>query len=221
MARIDLVQSQHASVKRDYRQRVMDHDKAECAIVARRFEEDYWDGDRRYGYGGYRYDGRWRPLAETLAERYALKAGERLLDVGCGKAFLLYELSQVVPGLEVFGLDISQWGLSHARPEMQGALVRGDARALPFADESFDCVISLGTLHNLGIEHVGAALGEMQRVCPGPRKYFMVESWRNEAEKANLLYWQLTCMSFHTPEGWAFLADQAGYVGDHGFIFFE
>ena len=221
MARIDLLQNQHARLKRDYRQRVMDHDKAECAEVAKRFEADYWDGDRRFGYGGYRYDGRWRPLAEKLAALYDLKPGERLLDIGCCKAFLLYELSVVVPGLEVVGLDISQWGLDHAKSEVRPFLVRGSADALPFADKAFDCVISLGALHNLGVDRVHEALGEMERVGRGPRKYFMVESWRNEREKANLLYWQLTCESFHPPQGWAWLAKQAGYEGDHGFIFFE
>lgn len=220
MARIDFVQSQHSAVRRDYVQRVLEHDKADSATVARQFGFDYWDGDRRFGYGGYRYDGRWRPLADKLAAHYDIKPGQRILDVGCGKAYLLYELTQAVPGIEVVGLDISEYGLRHAKEELGGRLVRGHAGALPFSDASFDVIISLATLHNLILQDVQAALSEMQRVGRGDRKYFMVESWRDEREKANLLYWQLTCQSFHSPESWAWLAEQSGYKGDHGFIFF-
>lgn len=221
MARIDFIQSLHSGTKRNYVQRVVEHDKADCAEVACRFGADYWDGDRRYGYGGYRYDGRWRPVAEKLAAHFGLKAGDRLLDIGCGKGYLLYELTQVVPGLIVAGIDISTYGIDNAKEEIRPFLRTGDCRSLPYADGSFDAVISLAVFHNLPIEGVFAALGEAQRVCPGPKKYFMVESFRNEREKANLLYWQLTCLSFHSPESWAWIADKAGYTGDHGFIFFE
>lgn len=220
MARIDFVQSLHSSTPRNYVQRVVDHDKADCAAVAGQFGRDYWDGDRRYGYGGYRYDGRWRPLAEKMAAHYGLKAGDSLLDIGCGKGFLLYEFTQVVPGLRVAGLDISAYGIENAKEEVRPVLQVGDCRALPYADGEFDLVLSLGTFHNLPIEGVFQALGEMRRVGRGPG-YFMVESFRTEREKANLLYWQLTCQSFHSPESWAWIADRAGYRGDHGFIFFE
>jgi SAM-dependent methyltransferase len=221
MAQIDFNQSLHAGTKRDYVQRVVEHDKAESAEVARRFGADYWDGERRYGYGGYRYDGRWRPLAEKLAAHYGLKPGDRLLDIGCGKGYLLYEFIQVVPGLTVAGIDISAYGIEQAKEEIQPFLQVGDCRKLPYEDGAFDVAVSLGTFHNLPVEGVFDALGEMQRVCPSLRKYFMVESFRNEREKANLLYWQLTCLSFHGPESWAWIADRAGYEGDHGFIYFE
>lgn len=220
MARIDFVQSLHSSTPRNYVQRVVDHDKAECAAVASQFGRDYWDGDRQYGYGGYRYDGRWRPLAEKMAAHYGLKADDRILDIGCGKGFLLYEFTQAVPGLRVAGLDISAYGIENAKEEVRPCLQVGDCRALPYADGEFDLVLSLGAFHNLPIEGVFQALGEMQRVGRGPG-YFMVESFRTEREKANLLYWQLTCQSFHSPESWAWIADRAGYRGDHGFIFFE
>src|ERR1700689_2128239 len=86
--RLDLAQALHASTARDYVARVTGDDKAACADVAGRFGAEYWDGERRYGYGGYRYDGRWRPLAQTLIDRYGIKPGMNVLDVGCGKGFL-------------------------------------------------------------------------------------------------------------------------------------
>jgi SAM-dependent methyltransferase len=221
MARIDFIQSLHSSSRRNYIQRVVDHDKASCATVAGRFGADYWDGDRCHGYGGYHYDGRWRPVAERLAAHYGLRSGDRVLDIGCGKGYLLYELTQAVPGIEVTGIDISTYGIEHAKEEVRPFLQVGDCRTLPYSGASFDVVISLGTFHNLPLEGAWQALREMQRVGRGLRKYFMVESFRTEEEKVNLLYWQLTCLSFHSPESWAWLAAQVGYDGDHGFIFFE
>lgn len=220
MARIDFIQKLHTKTARNYVQRVVEHDKAECAGVARQFGADYWDGERHFGYGGYRYDGRWRPIAEEMAAHYGLKPGMRVLDVGCGKGFLLHEFTQVVPGLEVAGLDISQYGIDNAKEEVRPFLLRGSADSLPYADKSFDFVVSLGTLHNLALPGAHAAFAEIERVGRGG-KYVMVESFRNEREKANLLYWQLTCQSFHDPESWEWLAARAGYVGDIGFIYFE
>lgn len=221
MARIDFLQDMHGKTKRDYVARVTQFDKAECSIVAKRFGADYWDGARQYGYGGYRYDGRWRPLADRLAAHYAIKPGDRVLDVGCGKGFLLYELTQAVPGVEVFGLDISDYAVADGKPEVRSRLAVGTAKSLPFADASFDVILSLGTLHNLAVEHSITAFAELQRVGRSRRKYVMVESFRNENERANLMYWQLTCESLLSPDSWAWVADRAGYQGDHGFIFFE
>jgi SAM-dependent methyltransferase len=221
MARIDFVQSMHNNTKRDYVHRVVQNDKAECATIARQFGAEYWDGDRRYGYGGYHYDGRWRSLAAQLVEDYGLKPGDRILDVGCGKGYLLYEFTQVLPGLEVCGIDISAYAVNNGKEEVRPFMQVGDCRDLPFADGAFDFVISLGVLHNLPLEGVFQAFAEIQRVGRSARKYVMVESFRNEREKTNLLYWQLTCLSFHSPESWDWIAHQARYEGDHGFIFFE
>jgi SAM-dependent methyltransferase len=218
--RIDFIQALHSSTKRDYVARVVEFDKADCAKIASRFGQEYWDGERQYGYGGYRYDGRWRPIAARLAEHYGLKAGMRVLDVGCGKGYLLYEFTQVVPGIEIAGIDISAYAIGASKEEVQPALSVGDASSLPFDDKAFDLVVSLGTLHNLPIENLWAAVSEVERVGRGG-KYIMVESFRNEREKANLLYWQLTCKSFYSTEDWEWLYHKIGYTGDYGFIFFE
>ncbi len=218
--RLEFVQQLHASTARDYVGRVVNDDKAACAEVAGRFGAEYWDGERRYGYGGYRYDGRWRGIAEKLVGRYALRAGARVLDVGCGKGYLLHELAAVVPGLEVRGLDVSAYALAAAKEEVKPFLQLGTAAQLPFADESFDLVVSLGTLHNLALADLWAALGEIERVGRGANKYVMVESYRNEREKMNLLYWQLTCKSFYAVADWEWLYARVGYRGDYDFIFF-
>jgi ubiquinone/menaquinone biosynthesis C-methylase UbiE len=201
-------------------ERVLGVDKAECARVAKEFGRDYWDGARKHGYGGYQYDGRWRPVAAALARHYGLHPGDRILDVGCGKAFLLYELTQVVPGVEIAGVDVSAYALEHARPEVKDRLRKASATDLPFPDRSFDLVLSINVLHNLYNFQLRQALGEIERV--GKRaKYVVVDSYRNEREKVNLLNWQLTCECFYTPQEWEWFFRESGYTGDYSFIYYE
>ena len=220
MPYIDFISAIHKKTKRDYLASVNEFPKAEAAEIARRFDRDYWDGDRKVGYGGMRYDGRWRVVADAMARHYGLKAGDRILDVGCGKAFLLYDFTQSVPGVEVRGLDISTYAIENAKAEVRPFLQVGHANSLPFDGRSFDLVVSLNTLHNLQCFDLDRALREIERV--GRRhKYITVESFRNEEEKANLLYWQLTCESFHRPEAWEWWFRHTGYAGDWSFIYFE
>jgi ubiquinone/menaquinone biosynthesis C-methylase UbiE len=221
MAYLDLISTVHQSTRRDYLGRVTAVDKASAAEIALRFDYDYWDGDRQYGFGGYVYDGRWRPVAEKIATHYHLAAGHRVLDVGCGKGFLMYELTQVVPGLIVEGLDISAYAIANAKPEVKPFLRQGDARRLPYDTDSFDFVYSINTLHNLFIDALWDAVSEIERVGRGRAKHITVEGYRNEREKVNLMYWQLTCRAFHTPGEWEWLFNKIGYAGDYGCIFFE
>jgi protein-L-isoaspartate(D-aspartate) O-methyltransferase len=220
MAQLDFISSVHKRTERDYLGRVNAYPKAQAAERAKRFDYDYWDGDRRIGYGGYHYDGRWRAVADALVEHYHLEAGQRVLDVGCGKGFLLYDLTQAVPGLEVQGIDVSEYAIEHAKEEVRDRLEVGTAASLPYEDDSFDLVISINTIHNLYAYDLDCALREIERVGRGAG-YVVVESYRNEEEKANLLYWQLTCEAFCTPEEWVWWFDRCGYTGDHAFIYFE
>ncbi len=220
MTYIDFLSDVHTSTKRDYLARVNEMPKAEASARARQWGYDYWDGDRRTGYGGYTYDGRWQPVARALAEHYQLRAGDRVLDVGCGKGFLLFDLLQQVPGLEVAGIDISAYAIEHSHEGVRERLIQGSAAELPCESDSFDLVISLNVLHNLYTYELERALRELERV--GRReKYVVVESYRTESEKMNLLYWQLTCEQFCTPEEWQWWFDRCGYTGDHSFIYFE
>jgi protein-L-isoaspartate(D-aspartate) O-methyltransferase len=161
MAHIDFISPLHKKTQRDYLGRVNEFPKAEAAKVAKRFDRDYWDGNRQVGYGGMRYDGRWRPVAEAMARHYGLKSGHRILDVGCGKGFLLYEFTQVVPGIQICGIDVSNYAIENAKAEVKPLLQAGHARALPFADKTFDLVITINTLHNLYCYDLDKALREV------------------------------------------------------------
>lgn len=220
MAYIDFISELHRSTKRDYIGRVINDDKAECSRIAKKYGFDYWDGDRKYGYGGYKYDGRWRKIAKEMANYYQLKSGQKILDVGCGMAHLLYEFTQEVPGLEVHGIDISQYALEHAKKEVRNRLQYGKAQELPFGNNEFDLVISLTTLHNLKVYDLKKAVQEIERVSKR-NSYIMVESYRNDIEEANMLYWQLTCASYYSVEEWEWLYNEWGYTGDYSFIFFD
>jgi SAM-dependent methyltransferase len=216
---VEIVTPLHRRTARDYVGRMND-EKVHCMKKARAYDLDYWDGDRRYGYGGYRYDGRWRPVAETIVRMYGLGEGSRILDVGCGKAHLLYEIHRLLPAAEVVGLDISRHGLADAPEAVRDRLrIHRAQDPYPFADGRFDLVLSLGCLHNLRVHDVAAALREIERV--GKKKYVMVESYRNEEELFHLQCWALTAESFFTPEEWVWLYDRFGYTGDYEFIFFE
>lgn len=221
MAYIDFFSKLHNSTKRDYIKRVVENDKAKCAAIAKKYGKDYWDGDRACGYGGYHYDGRWLPLAKQIASHFGIKPGDRILDIGCGKGYLLYEFTQAVEGVEVVGVDISTYALENSKPEIKGNLQFASADKLPFDDDCFDVVVSLGALHNLPISQIFEGVKEIERVGRGHKKIIMLESWRSERERANLLYWQLTCESFHDVENWEWIYKQCNYSGDWGFIFFE
>ncbi len=221
MSYVEFISNVHNSTKRDYIKRVTDHDKAAVAEVACQFGKDYWDGERHMGYGGYRYDGRWGPVAEAMVQHYKLKEDAKILDVGVGKGFLLYEFTQILPKATVCGIDISTYAIENAKEEVRPFLQVGNANKLPFADQEFDFVVSINTLHNLYLPDLWKAFQEIERVGKNQAKQVIVEAYRNEREKVNLMYWQLTCRAFHTPEEWEWLMQQTGYKGDHSFIYFE
>lgn len=216
---LQIVTALHQSTQRDYLGRMVD-DKVRCMEIARDYGQQFWDGERRFGYGGYKYDGRWERVARALIDAYQLPEDARILDVGCGKGFLLYELQKLLPKAEIKGFDLSKYALENAKPEIKAQLfVHRAEAAYPYADDSFDLVISLTTLHNLQINQLKAALNEMERVAKN--KYLVVESYRNPKELFNLQCWALTCEAFFRPAEWVWLFDQFGYSGDYEFIFFE
>ncbi|MFA4987525.1 MAG: class I SAM-dependent methyltransferase [Candidatus Brocadiia bacterium] len=217
---VNFITPLHKKSQRNYIER-MTNDKAHCMGVAKRYEYDYWDGDRKYGYGGYTYrPGYWEPVATALIDRYKLGNSSKVLDVGCGKAFLLHEMRKLLPGLTVRGVDVSQHGISHAQPEIKPFLSIQKAQdRYPFLDHEFDLVISITTLHNLRVFELKTALQEIARV--GKRRYIAVESFRSDLELFNLECWALTCAAFFTPEEWIWLYKEFGCECDYEFIYFE
>ena len=186
----------------------------EVVRISKEYGEMYFDGPRDYGYGGYKYDGRWVPVAKDMIAHFDLKPGDKVLDVGCAKGFLVNDMVEALPGLEVYGLDISEYALMNCHENVVGRLHLGSADSLPFPDGSFDAVICLDCVHNLPRDRAKVALQEIQRLSGG-KAFVRVDSYRTPEQKAIFESWVLTAEFHDYPEGWLKLFEEAGYTGDY------
>jgi len=216
---LEVITPLHKKTPRDYLGRMAD-DKIECMKVAKQYGREYWDGQRKYGYGGYRYDGRQEAVAKQLIEIYGLNDNSAILDVGCGKGYLFYEFKKLLPGCKIKGIDASEYAIENAKPEVRPYLSLRRAQDTGcFKDKEFDLVVSITTLHNLAVRDLKTALQGIERI--GRDKYIAVESFRNEAELFNLECWALTCQAFFSAQDWIWLFKEFNYTGDYEFIYFE
>lgn len=188
--------------------------------LALKFGREYFDGSREQGYGGYHYDGRWVAVAKRAISHWNLKRGDRVLDVGCAKGFLVKDLRDSLPGLEAMGLDVSDYALETAHPDVKPHLFKGSCEDLPFEDNSLAAVFAINTIHNLGRAGCQRALKEMERVAPG-RGFVQVDAYRTESEREAFLDWMLTAKTFDTPTGWRELFQRAGYNGAYWWTILE
>jgi cyclopropane fatty-acyl-phospholipid synthase-like methyltransferase len=179
--------------------------------ISREYGQMYFDGPREYGYGGYRYDGRWQPVAKDIVDHFGLKPGDRVLDVGCAKGFLVKDLLAL--GIDAYGVDVSRYALMNCEPEVVSRLQLGSADSLPFPDRNFAAVLSLNTIHNISRDRCKVALQEIERLAPG-KGFVQVDSFRTPEQKTVFESWVLTAEFYDYPEGWRLLFDEAGYTGD-------
>ena len=200
--------------KRNLDNRKVDKDE-EAIAISKKYDFEYFDGDRKYGYGGYKYDGRWIPVARDIIKHFNLKPGDRFLDIGCAKGFLMKDLIDSLPGLQVFGLDISDYAIKNCHEDVIGRIHKGNAKTLPFPDNSFDGVISLDTIHNLNKTEVVIALREIERVTKGNNSFVKVDSYTTPKEKEIFENWVLTAEYHDYPDGWLKIFKEAGYSGDY------
>lgn len=183
--------------------------------IARRFGAEFFDGDRKHGYGGFRYAPRfWQPVVPTFREHFGLVAGDRLLDVGCAKGFMLHDFAARIPGLAVTGVDVSEYAIANAIEDMRSKVRVADARSLPFPDDSMDVVVSINTIHNLPRQECIQALREIQRVARRGA-FVTVDAYRDEAERVRMSAWNLTAQTVLHVDAWRALFDEAGYAGDY------
>ncbi len=188
---------------------------AEHREIARKFDREFFDGDRLSGYGGYSYHPRfWQETVKRFREYYHLNKNAAILDVGCAKGFMLHDFKQLLPELTVAGIDVSQYAIENAIEDMRPYIRVGNACELPYPDNSFDLVISINTIHNLPIDKCKKALREIERVSRS-HSFITIDAWRNEAEKERMLKWNLTALTYMHVNDWKLLFDEVGYTGDY------
>jgi SAM-dependent methyltransferase len=183
--------------------------------VARQFGKEFFDGDRQYGYGGFKYFSRfWQPVIPTFQKHFGLTGRSSLLDVGCAKGFMLHDLVELIPDITVRGVDVSDYAIAHAMDDIKSKVQVADARELPFADNSFDVVIAINTIHNLERDACAQALREIERVS---RKgsFITVDAYRNEDEKERMFAWNLTAKTIMSVDEWVAFFEEVGYTGDY------
>lgn len=210
---IDLLKN-YPRAKRDLSKRAAEKTEADRAI-ARKFEKDFFDGDRRHGYGGFSYNSRfWTPVVPDFQKHYSLTQGDEVLDVGCAKGFMLYDFLRLIPGIKISGIDISNYAIENSLDDVKPFLKVTNAKSLPFDDNKFDLVISINTVHNLELDDCIKSLQEIQRVSKG-RAFITVDAYRNDEEKERMMAWNLTAKTILSVDRWKELFSKIGYSGDY------
>ena len=210
---IDLL-AKYPKTPRDLSKRLADKTDTDREI-ARKFDVRFFDGPRSQGYGGFNYSPRfWTPVVLDFQKEYSLKSGMKILDVGCAKGFMLYDFEQLIPGIQTTGLDVSEYAIQNAHPRIEGNLVVGNAKELPFADNEFDLVIAINTIHNLEFDECAQALREIERVSKG-NSFVVLDAYRTEEEKERMFAWNLTGKTILSVESWKTFFKDNGYTGDY------
>lgn len=210
---IDLL-ADYPKAKRNLEARAEQKSEADRA-VARQFGKEFFDGDRRFGYGGFSYNPRfWRPVIPAMQRHFGLGLGSTVLDVGCAKGFMLHDMAELIPGVEVRGIDVSQYAIDNVIEDMRPFVQVADAKDLPFADDSFDVVISINTVHNLAREECGQALREIERVSRAGA-FVTLDAYRDDEERDRMLAWNLTGQTIMSTDEWVEFFREVGYTGDY------
>ena len=201
-------------VKRDIQFRASKKTE-EDRLVARKFDKDFFDGDRKNGYGGFYYHPRfWQPVIPSFQKYYNLDQNSTILDVGCAKGFMLHDFKELIPGIKTKGIDISEYAIANCIETVKEDVQVGDACNLPFEDNSFDLVISITTIHNSEIDGCEQTLKEIMRVSKN-YSFITVDAYRNNLEKEEMLAWNLTAKTILHVDKWKEFFSSVGYKGDY------
>ena len=203
----------YPKTKRDINKR-REEKTEEHRTIARKYGKDFFDGDRKVGYGGFRYDPKyWTEVVKDISNYYELKSGDKILDVGCGKGFMLYDFFKLNPQFDIYGIDISEYAVNNCIESLKGKLKVGNAVSLPYPDKYFDLVVSINTHHNLDGEDIIKTFNELQRVTK-KNSYVVLDAYSNEEEKEELLNWNLTAKTIKHVDDWKKFFEKINFKGD-------
>lgn len=210
---IDLLKN-YPKTKRNLDKRLSEK-TTEIIKIARKFDEDFFDGDRKYGYGGFSYNPKyWTVVVRDLVNYYKLKPGSKVLDVGCAKGFMLFDLKRQFPEIEVRGIDISNYAIKNAHEKIKEFLKVGNATKIEFEDNYFDLVISINTVHNLDFEDCKRSIKEISRVSK-KNSFLTVDAFNSEEEKERMHMWNLTAKTIMSVDDWKKTFIDIDYNGDY------
>jgi len=209
---IDLLKK-YPETKRDLSKR-LETKNDEDRLLARKFGKDFFDGDRKNGYGGFYYHPRfWKKVVKDFENFYSLNSKSKILDIGCAKGFMLHDFKDAIDGIEVAGIDISDYAINNSLPTVKKHLKVGCATKLPYNNKEFDLVISITTLHNLEVDQLKKALNEIKRVSK--KSFITVDAFRNEDEKKRMDTWNLTAKTYMSTDEWVQFFQKHNYTGDY------
>ena len=219
LKKINLITKNHKNTNRNYLQRMMNN-KVHSMKISKKYEFDYWDGKRQFGYGGYKYDGRWKNIAKKIINKYKLNKYSKIIDIGCGKGHLVYELTKLLNSKNIIGIDISKHAVKTSPKLIRKQLKIYDVRkGLKYKNKKFDLAISINLIHNFEIFHLKKFLKEIMKISKN--SFISTESYKNENELFNLQCWALTCESFFSEQEWKWILNEYGYQRDYELIFFS
>tara|TARA_B100000900_G_scaffold402528_1_gene408484 strand:+ start:217 stop:870 length:654 start_codon:yes stop_codon:yes gene_type:complete len=186
----------------------------EIVKIAREFGEEFFDGDRKYGYGGFTYNKRfWDIVVRDIVEYYQIKPDAKILDVGCAKGYMIYDFKRQYPDMELHGIDISKYAIDNCHPDVKNNLKVGNAKILNFDDNYFDLVISINTVHNLELDDCITSIKEISRVSKG-NSFITVDAYNTDEEKERMFKWNLTAKTIMSTDGWKDTFKKIGYNGN-------
>lgn len=214
---VKLITKNHKSTKRNYGARMIST-KSNTMKISKKYGFDYWDGNRKFGYGGYYDDGRWKSVAKKIIKKYKLNNKSKVLDIGCGKGYLVKELSLALNSKNIYGLDISRYAINKSPKIIRKNLKIFDARKKIDFNKKFDLVISINLIHNFELKDVFSFLKNI--ISISKKSYISTESYRNEKELYNLQCWALTCESFFSNKEWKWILSASNYNRDYELIYF-
>ena len=218
LKKINLITNNHKRTKRNYLKRMM-NSKVQSMIVSKRYDYNYWDGPRNYGYGGYHYDGRWKKIAKKIIKKYKLTSKSKVIDFGCGKGHLIYELSKILQSNNIFGVDISKYAIKNVPSSIRSKTKVYDLRkGLNYKTKQFDLALSINLIHNFELSDLKKFITSIVKISK--KSYVSTESYRNEQELFNLQCWALTCNSFLSDKEWKWLFQEYNYDRDYELIYF-
>ncbi|MDA7697774.1 class I SAM-dependent methyltransferase [Candidatus Pelagibacter sp.] len=210
---IDLLKN-YPKPKRNLEKRLSEKN-SNVVQTARKFGKDFFDGDRKYGYGGFSYNPKyWTEVVKDFVKYYKLVPGSKILDVGCAKGFMLYDLRRQFPKIEIAGIDISDYAIQNCHPEIKDYVKVGDAKKIDFDNDYFDLVISINTVHNLDYEDCKKSINEISRVTK-KNAFITVDAFNDEEEKNRMYKWNLTAKTIMSVNEWKKTFNNIGYNGNY------